>query len=138
MPNKDFPKSKKPYPAPFSIRLNQEERNELQKLAAGLPMGRFIKDAVFSKGMRPARSRGPSVADQKLFAQLLGVIGQSRIASNINQLARAANSGSLPVNKEIIEGLNEAVEAVKWMRETLIKAIGLKPQSKEERNDSEG
>lgn len=80
MLKKDFPKPKKSYPAPFSIRLNSQEREELKKLAAGLPIGRFIKDAIFNKGMRPARSRKPSIVDQKLFAQLLGAIGKSRIA----------------------------------------------------------
>lgn len=137
MPDKDFPTPKKSYPPPFSMRLNQEERDELQKLAAGLPLGRFIKDAIFSSGQRPASSRKPSIVDQKSFAQLLGAIGQSRIASNINQLAKAANSGSLPVNKEVIEGLNDAVEAIKWIRDTLIKAIGLKPQSEQEATKKE-
>ena len=128
----------KRYPQPFSIRLSEEERSELKILAAGLPLGRFIKDAIFNKGQRPARSRKPSIIDQKLFAQLIGALGKSRIAPNINQLARAANSGSLPVNKEIIESLNDAVDAIKWMRETLIKAMGLKPLSKEDSHDIEG
>lgn len=138
MSDKDFQKLKKSYPPPFSIRLNRQEREELQNLAAGLPLGRFIKDAIFNKGMRPARTRKPSIIDQKLFAQLLGAIGKSRIANNINQLAKAANSGSLPVNKEITDSLNDAVDAIKWMRETLIKALGLKPLSKEDGHDFEG
>lgn len=138
MLKEDFSQAKKSYPAPFSIRLNEEERDKLHNLAGGLPLGRYIKDAIFNQGARPAASRKPSIVDQKLFAQLLGVIGQSRIASNINQLARAANSGSLPVNQEVVEGLNEAVEAIRWMRDTLIKAIGLKPLSKEDSHDLEG
>lgn len=129
--------TEKSYPQPFSIRFSEEERAELKRLAAGLPIGRFIKDAIFNKGMRPSY-RKPSIADQKILAQLLGLLGKSRIASNINQLARAANSGSLPVNKEVIEGLNDAVEAIKWMRETLIKALGLKPLSQEDCHDLEG
>ena len=55
---------------------------------------------------------------------MLGALGQSRIASNINQLAKTANSGSLPVNKEVLEGLNDAVDAIRWMRETLILYLG--------------
>lgn len=123
------PPTKKTYPPPFSVRLNEQERHELQELAAGQPLGQFIRDAILRRGMRPAPSRKPAITDQKLFAKLLGTIGQSRIASNINQLAKAANSGSLPVNKEVLEGLNDAVDAIRWMRETLIKAMGLKPQS---------
>lgn len=137
MLKKDFPKPEKSYPAPFSIRLNEKEREELQTLSGGLPLGKFIKDAIFNRGMKPP-SRSSSIVDRKLFAQLLGAIGQSRIASNINQLAKAANSGSLPVNKEVLEGLNDAVEAIKWMRDTLIKAMGLKPLSQEDSYDLEG
>ena len=36
------------YPPPFSIRLNREERNELQKLADGLPLGTYIKESLFA------------------------------------------------------------------------------------------
>lgn len=57
--------------------------------------------------------------------KLLGVLGQSRISQNINQLAKAANSGSLPVNHEVIEELNDACRAIRFVRETLIKAIGI-------------
>ncbi len=78
------------------------------------------------------RTRGESVShDHKQLAKLLGALGKSRIASNINQLAKAANSGSLPVSKEIIKALNESVAAIRWMRETLIKGMGIKPQSKD-------
>ena len=127
--NKPPDDHKKTYPSPFSVRLNNQEREELKKLAAGQPLGQFIRDAIFLRGMRPALSRKASIVDQKLFAQLLGAIGKSRISQNINQLARAANSGSLPVNKDVVEGLNDACDAIRWMRTTLIKAMGLKPLS---------
>lgn len=128
----------KRYPAPFSLRLNEKERSELNKLANGAPLGQFIKDAIFTHGMRPAQSRKPVIADQKLLAKLLGALGQSRIASNINQLAKAANSGSLPVNDEMLKSLQEAVNAIAWMRECLIRGMGLKPhitQTQEENPD---
>ena len=137
MSDSDLLKVKKSYPPPFSLRLNNQERRELNRLADGQPLGEFIRDAIFTQGMRPAVSRKPSIADRKLFAQLLGARGKSRLASNINQLAKAANSGSLPVNMEVIEGLNDAVKAIKWMRVTLIRAMGLKPQS-EDSHDPQG
>ena len=36
------------------------------------------------------------------------------------------------MNKEVVEGLNDACDAIRWMRETLIKAMGLKPLSEPE------
>jgi len=124
------PKNK--YPAPFSLRLSKAERKELKRLANGRPLGEFIKDALFNKKLRPLSSRGASIQDQQLLAKLLGALGQSRIASNINQLAKAANSGSLPVNEDVLKSLFEAVKSIHWMRNTLIKGMGLKPQSKSE------
>lgn len=125
------PPSKKTYPAPFSVRLTEQERAELTKLADGQPLGQFIKDAILQNGVRPPPSHKPRIQDQKLLAKLLGALGQSRFASNINQLAKAANSGSLPVNEEVSQSLHDAVAAIRWMRDTLIEGIGLKPQSQQ-------
>ena len=40
--------------------------------------------------------------DRQELAKLLGKLGKPRISQNINQLAKAANSGSLPVNHEVL------------------------------------
>jgi len=128
---------KRKYPAPFSLRLSREERKELKRLAGGRPLGEFIKDALFNKKLRP-QLRKPAIQDQKLLAKILGALGQSRIASNINQLAKAANSGSLPVNEEVLKSLFEAVRAIEWMRKNLIEGMGLKahkPESEESQDD---
>ncbi|MGC1507129.1 plasmid mobilization relaxosome protein MobC [Ketobacter sp.] len=117
--------------SPFSMRLNQEERALLESKAGDRPLSAYVRWLLFKDDlpdMPKKRTRGEATSiDHKALAQLLGALGQSRIASNINQLARAANSGSLPVNQEVLNALKEAVEAVHWMRETLIKALGLKP-----------
>lgn len=130
------PSSRKTYPAPFSVRLSEQEREELKRLADGQPLGQFIKDAILERGMRPPQSRKPALADQKLLAKLLAALGSSRIASNINQLAKAANSGSLPVNEDVLQSLDDAVSAIRWMRETIIKGMGLKPQGGKEPEES--
>lgn len=119
----------KPYPAPFSLRLSDAEREALDKMAAGKPLGQFIKDAIFGQGFRPLAPQESQISDKQILAKLLGALGQSRISANINQLARAANSGSLPVNQEVLKSLNEAAAAVLWMRDCLIKGMGLKPQT---------
>jgi len=118
------------YPAPFSLRLSNDERKELKRLANGRPLGEFIKDALFDKKLRPASSRGANIQDQQLLAKLLGALGKSHISQNINQLAKAANSGSLPVNEDVLKALFEAVKSIHWMRNTLIKGLGIKPQNK--------
>jgi hypothetical protein len=129
------------YPPPFSMRFTKEERKSLELAAAGRPLAAYIRWLIFKEDMPEMpkkRTRGETASqDHKQLAQLLGALGQSRIASNINQLAKAANSGSLPVSKEIINALNESVAAIHWMRETLIKGMGIKPQSGEMEDDND-
>ncbi len=133
---KGYKKNKRKYPAPFSLRLSTQEREDITKLADGQPLGQFIRDAILKHGKRPAPRRTPHIHEIKLLAELLGALGQSRIASNINQLAKAANSGSLPVNDEVLQGLKDAVSAIQWMRTCLIKAMNLKPQDNRIKEDS--
>ncbi len=122
----------KVYPPPFSMRFTEDERKALELAAAGRPLAAYIRWLIFKEDMPEMpkkRTRGEHTdPDQKEIAKLLGVLGQSRIANNINQLAKAANSGSLPVNHDVLVSLNEALESVRWMRSALIKGLGLKPQ----------
>lgn len=123
----------KKHPSPFSLRLSHEERQSLEEAAAGRPLSAYVRYLIFKDNlpeMPKRRTRGESAnIDHKALSQLLGALGQSRIASNINQLAKAANSGSLPVNQEVLDALKEAVDSIHWMRETLIKGLGLKSQN---------
>lgn len=136
--DKNNKSSEKKYPAPFSMRFTKDERKSLEQAAASRPLVAYIRWLIFRKDMSEMpkkRTRGETAdKDHKEIAKLLGALGKSRIASNINQLAKAANSGSLPVNEEIISSLKEASSSIQWMRDTLIKALGLKPQSKKEEN----
>ena len=65
------------------------------------------------------------VKDHKLLAELLTKLGASRISNNLNQLARAANSGSLLLMPEIEEDLRQALADIAWMRKILMQGLGL-------------
>ena len=121
--------TKPSYPAPFSIRLTWEERAPLDKMAGSEPWSRFIRKAVFgdavSKRRKPARE--PRV-DETALAKTLGQLGASRLASNLNQIAKAAHLGTLPVTPELEGELQEACAEVKALREDLITALGLTPK----------
>ena len=90
----------KPKPAPFSLRLSADERAELEARAHGEPLGAFIKSHLFGS-RRPKQAASRRIQNIKAMARALALLGQSRIASNLNQLAKAANIGSLPVTPEV-------------------------------------
>ena len=69
--------------------------------------------------------RRPTVDDQKI-AAVLSALGDSRLASNLNQLAYQANIGSLEVTQELERELEYAYKAIIAMRDTLFMALGMK------------
>ncbi len=116
-----------PRPAPFSLRLNEQERQKLEAAAGGLPLSSYIKSVVFAdEAPKYRRKRKPPVAEQQLLAEILARLGASRTANNLNQIAKGINQGTLFVDEHLEADLNQAIVEVAWMRATLIEALGLK------------
>lgn len=113
--------------APFSLRLTDEERARLAVEAAGAPLGAYIKAKALGSVV-PTRLRrsGVTIEDRKAFAQALALLGQSRISSNLNQMARAVNVGVLPVTPETEDDLRAACRAIVEIRSLLMTALGTK------------
>ena len=111
---------------PFSIRLTEAERRALTERSGGRPLGAFVRDIVLAVGGRaPRRSAPTPVKDHQSLARVLAALGQSRIANNLNQIAKAANIGALPVTPETESDIAEACAAVVSMRQHLLRALGL-------------
>lgn len=127
MGKRTLPPEKDKYGAPFSLRLTKEERKALDDLADGRPLGAYIKDALFNRDIRPRTRGGKPVKDRAALAKLLGLLGASRLSQNVNQLARAANTGSLPVNEEIHRALLDSCTSIHAIRDLLLTALGLTP-----------
>ena len=119
-------KPRKKRPAPFSIRLSEAERARLAVEAAGAPLGAYIKAKALGEAPLRMRRTGHAVEDRQALAQALALLGKSRIANNLNQLAWAVNIGSLPVTPESEEDLRETLLAVQDMRRLLMTALGMK------------
>jgi hypothetical protein len=115
-------------PPPFSLRLTFEERAHLEELAGNEPLGSYIKRKVFDgkgAGTKRARSRKRRpIKDEKRLAQVLAMLGQSRIANNLNQLAKAANLGTLPMMPDTERDIRRACADVALMRRELLRALG--------------
>lgn len=121
-------RKRRPVPPPFSLRLNANERARLERDAAGLPLGTYIKSKVFEDEAQPARRRSAApVKDHAALAQVLGMLGAMRLANNLNQLAKAANIGTLPLTPEVEEDLIKACAAIFAIRAELMRALGYPP-----------
>ncbi|MBF9045104.1 plasmid mobilization relaxosome protein MobC, partial [Rhodobacterales bacterium HKCCE4037] len=103
--------------APFSLRLSFEERAKLERQAGSLPLASYIKSVILDEEAPTYRQRRkPVEADQKLLAEVLACLGSTRLANNLNQLAKAANSGALYCDSETKSELNRACDDVRAMR----------------------
>ena len=115
-------------PAPVSWRLAPEKRLRLDAAAdaAGMSRNAYIEWRVFDPAIPAPRRRGGSpTRDHKAMSQAIALLSQSHIPNNLNQLARAANSGSLVLTPEIEAELLESLRHIKEIRRLLIAALNL-------------
>ena len=114
---------------PFSMRFTPEEREWLDRAAAGMPLATFLRSLIFDEELLKKRRkpRKSPVKDHQVLARLQAELGQSRLANNLNQLAKAANSGSLEVSPDTEKALQDACSEVRWMRYLLMEALDISP-----------
>lgn len=113
---------------PFSIRLTFGERAILEQSAGHMPLGAFIRKKVLD-GMTEERKRKTKrprrpIKDDVAFAMLLAELGNAKLANNLNQLAKAANEGSLLITPDTEQAIRDAYTEILWMRRTLVAALG--------------
>jgi hypothetical protein len=92
-------------------------------------LGTYIRERLLggrAEKRRPVRK--PRV-DEKPLALVLAELGRSRLSSNLNQLAKAVNMGTLGASQEVERELYAVCEAVVSMRDTLIGALGLQSET---------
>lgn len=125
-------KSKKKHPPPFSIRFTDDERTQLDKAAGTLSLAAYIRLKLFcdetaqpTKRNSTRKKQSPS-AELAMIGHILGSLGQSRLSSNLNQIAKGINQGTLPATPELETEIIEACAAIKRMRDELIIAMGIK------------
>jgi len=125
--NTPFPEKKAKPTAPYSIRFTAEERSRLEAQAGHRSLGAYIRDKLLGEqaDKRCRALRKPSLGDEQ-FAALLAALGDSHLSSNLNQLAKHANMGTLDVSEDVEKELHYAYEAIIAMREALFIALGLK------------
>ena len=116
--------------APFSLRLSEVERERLVRESGGAPLGTYIKAKLLGAGVpQQVRRTGLAIEDRQAMAKALALLGQGRLTSNLNQLAHAANIGTLPMTPETEAELLAALRDVREIRQLLLMALGMKPEA---------
>lgn len=110
-----------------TLRLSPDDHERLKELAGSMALSTYIRAKALGLDLPRRKTRSTaSVVDKQAIAQILGLLGQSRIANNLNQLAYHANVGSLVMEDETRAQIAEAHEHIVFLRKVLIKALGLK------------
>lgn len=110
--------------SPVTLRLTADERKRLEDLADGMTLSAYIRACLFAKAERRRKRRpGSVVADKKALAEALALLGQSRIASNLNQLAYQANIGALAIEDRERDMIAEAYGSVQFIRALMVEAL---------------
>jgi len=113
------------YAVPYSFRMTTEEYQRLSEAAGSRTISDYIRRQLLGNNVAPRQSRRRPVEGDELLSILLSELGRSRLSSNLNQLARAVNSGSLPVSPETEQAILEACAEIKAMSNNLTKALGV-------------
>jgi hypothetical protein len=121
------PSSPKKRPAPLSIRLSETERRSLTERAGETALSAYVREQIFGEAASGRRSPRAVSVDRARAAQILSLLGETRISNNLNQLARHAHTGSLIFDDETRRDLKEACATVGQVRDLLMQALGKSP-----------
>lgn len=119
---------------PFSIRFTDSELERVKNMAQRLDMSTasFIRHKIFDSSATGdfTSVKGSQVKlDKKALAELLAMLGASRIANNLNQIAKSVNMGTLTVSDENIEAqLWESYESIAFIKNKLMEDLGFRGQ----------
>jgi len=107
-------------PAPFSLRLTEEEKATLLRHAKGQPLGSYIKDQLFN-------NKNTNITKNDA-ATVLAILGSSDIARSMACIAKAAEIGAMAVTPELTEELQGACADIRHMRLALVRLQDMRPK----------
>lgn len=105
---------------PLSIRLNFRERKLLENLAGEVSLSTYIRSRIF------LHTDSITKDDKNQLAQILGLPGQSYIATNLRELISLARFGSLALTPEITSKLEQACKDISEIKSMIMKALRIK------------
>jgi len=113
-------RNKKPETKLFGIRLTDDERAILEERAANEHVSTWAREQLLGTNQRKRRAARKPIVDDKNLALVMALLGDQRIASNLNQLARHAHMGTLDFGDDVLEQIQEACAAMIAIRKYLL------------------
>lgn len=97
--------------------------------AGGQALSAYVKSVLFDGPQSLHRGGGVTLANRTLLAHLLATLGASRLAPNLETLAREASDGNLFADEETIQRLIEACDDLRLMHNALMRGLGMKEKT---------
>ncbi|MEO0570042.1 MAG: plasmid mobilization relaxosome protein MobC [Pseudomonadota bacterium] len=110
-----------------TVRLSHDDYAKLTELANGMSLSVYMRAKALNDELPRRRASCVPIEDRVAIAKIIGLLGQSRIANNLNQLAYHANVGALEFDDTAKVQIEEAYACILDMRSLLLKALGRKP-----------
>jgi len=123
-----FAANTKPKPKrkpPISIRVSDEELEQLQAWADGRPLGAVVRERLFGANAKKGRKVAPPPRQQKAMAGALRRLGASQIAAYLTGQITALEEGRLMLSREEERQLREADRECYLIRRDLVVALGI-------------
>ncbi|GAB2707763.1 plasmid mobilization protein [Aliiglaciecola aliphaticivorans] len=114
-----------------TIRYSDKEYDNITQKAKALNLktATFIRARTLADDIEEVKRYALTpIEERKDIALILSALGASRMASNLNQIAYAINTGTLVLSPDVIKQITDACETLKWMRGALTQALGLRKQ----------
>ncbi len=112
--------------SPVSVRFTPEERERLQHSAGRQSLSAYVRRKALDGDVSPRKALQVTSIDHALIGKVLGMLGQSRLSQNMNQIAKGLNMGTLPVTPDVVMDVSAACDDIRLMRDALIAALGLR------------
>ena len=121
------PKVKRRRPAPFSIRLSDDERAHLERKAGKRSLGAYARAKLLGdvEELRRKAAAKPSV-DYAMLGQVLGKLGKSEQVSCLFLLLVAAEKNRVTMSEKDRAALHAACADVREVRSAIMGALGLR------------
>jgi len=104
------------------IRMTHEEKRILEQRseAASLSISEYGRWCMLKEECAPRKTRGKHpVKDYGILGAILAALGRTRIASNLNQIAKNINNGTIEMTPEVKQAIMEACEFIKHILSSL-------------------